>query len=136
MPQMDEFEVLSFSRLNHVTMSVTQIGYRNPHIHQALEICLVLEGEADVWARDHVFHTGEGAILLFSPGEPHEISSTDPQGVRIAYIQIATCVRCCTGFSRSCPTAISMRRRIRRTAKKWRASSASPSIWTRTAPSA
>ena len=51
MPQMDEFEVLSFSRLNHVTMSVTQIGYRNPHIHQALEMCLVLEGEADVWAR-------------------------------------------------------------------------------------
>ena len=90
MPQMDEFEVLSFSRLNHVTMSVTQIGYRNPHIHQALEICLVLAGEADVWARDRVFHTGEGAILLFSPGEPHEISSTDPQGVRIAYIQIAS----------------------------------------------
>lgn len=89
MPQKDEYEVLSYPRLNHVRISVAQIGYRNPHIHRALELCLVLEGQCDVWARDHVFHAQEGSILLFNSGEPHEISATSAAGVSIAYVQIA-----------------------------------------------
>lgn len=89
MPQKDEYEVLSYPRLNHVRISVAQIGYRNPHIHRALEICLVLEGSADVWVQDHAFHATEGSLLMFNSGEPHEISATSASGVSIAYIQIA-----------------------------------------------
>ena len=86
----EEYEIVAYPKLNHVRASIVQIINRNTHIHQALELGLVLEGEAMVHIGGTQFPIEKGSLFFFNANEPHEIIAASQSGVRIAYLQVAT----------------------------------------------
>lgn len=86
----EEYEIVAYPKLNHVRSSIVQIVNRNTHIHQALELGLVLEGEADVHIGGKSFRITKGSLFFFNANEPHEIIAANQTGVRIAYLQVSS----------------------------------------------
>ena len=86
----EEYEIVAYPKLHHVRSSIVQIVNRNTHIHQALELGLVLEGEATVHIGGKHFPIGRGTLFFFNANEPHEIIAASQSGVRIAYLQISS----------------------------------------------
>ena len=86
----EEYEVLAYSKLNHVKASIVQIVNRNTHVHRALELGLALEGTGQVRVGGTSFPIGRGSLFFFNANEPHEIYAASQAGIRIAYLQVAT----------------------------------------------
>lgn len=88
--QKEEYEVVAYPKLNHVRASIVQIINRNTHVHRALELGLALEGDGIVRVNDNSFSVHKGSLFFFNANEPHEIIASSPEGVRIAYLQVAS----------------------------------------------
>ena len=86
----EEYEIVAYPKLNHVRSSIVQIINRNTHIHQALELGLVLEGDATVCIGGKSFSVHKGSLFFFNANEPHEIIADNQKGVRIAYLQVSS----------------------------------------------
>lgn len=86
----EEYEIVAYPKLHHVRSSIVQIVNRNTHIHQALELGLVLEGEATVHIGGKSFPIERGTLFFFNANEPHEIIAASQSGVRIAYLQVSS----------------------------------------------
>ena len=86
----EEYEIVAYPKLHHVRSSIVQIVNRNTHIHQALELGLVLEGEATVHIGGKNFPINRGSLFFFNANEPHEIIAASQSGVRIAYLQVSS----------------------------------------------
>ena len=86
----EEYEVLAYSKLNHVKASIVQIVNRNTHVHRALELGLALEGSGQVRVGNATFPIGRGSLFFFNANEPHEIYASNQAGIRIAYLQVAS----------------------------------------------
>lgn len=89
-PKKEEYEVLAYSKLNHVKASIVQIVTRNTHVHRALELGLTLEGSGQVRVGGRSFPIARGSLFFFNANEPHEIYASSQAGIRIAYLQVAT----------------------------------------------
>ena len=89
-PRKEEYEVLAYSKLNHVKASIVQIINRNTHVHRALELGLALEGSGQVRVGGRSFPIARGSLFFFNANEPHEIYASSQAGIRIAYLQVAT----------------------------------------------
>lgn len=87
--QQEEYEVISYPRLNHVRIGYTHLTYRNPHVHSEMEICLVLGGSASVHLREQSFEVTQGSMMVFNSNEMHEIVSRGRDGARVMFLQIA-----------------------------------------------
>ena len=86
----EEYEVLAYSKLNHVKASIVQIVNRNTQVHRALELGLALEGSGQVRVGGTNFPISRGSLFFFNANEPHEIYASSRAGIRIAYLQVAT----------------------------------------------
>ena len=86
----EEYEIVAYPKLNHVRASIVQIVNRNTHIHQALELGLVLAGGATVHIGGKSFPIQKGSLFFFNANEPHEILADSQAGVRIAYLQVSS----------------------------------------------
>jgi len=86
----EEYEVVAYPKLNHVQANVVQIVNRNTHVHRALELGLVLEGDGLVRVNDNSFSVHKGSLYFFNANEPHEIIAANQEGVKIAYQQVAS----------------------------------------------
>ena len=86
----EEYEVLSYPKLNHVKASIVQIINRNTHVHRALEMGLALAGEGYVRVGDNTFPIRKHSLFFFNANEPHEIFASSQEGIRIAYLQVAS----------------------------------------------
>lgn len=89
MQKQEEYEVISYPRLNHVKLGFTHLTYRNPHVHSEMEICLVLGGSASVQLREQSFTVSQGSLMVFNSNEMHEIVSRSRDGVRVMFLQLA-----------------------------------------------
>ena len=86
----EEYEIVAYPKLHHVRAGIVQIVNRNTHIHQALELILVLAGSATIRIGGKPFPVKKGAVFFFNTNEPHEILADDQSGVRIAYLQVSS----------------------------------------------
>lgn len=86
----EEYEIVTYPKLNHVQASIVQIVNRNAHVHQALELGLTLGGDATVRIGENAFRITKGSLFFFNANEPHEIIASSQEGVRIAYLQVAS----------------------------------------------
>ena len=70
----NEYEVVSYPRLNHVMIGFTHLLHRNPHLHNELELCLVLSGEVTVHLQDKHYggaeKLGHGVGYLYAHDFP------------------------------------------------------------------
>ena len=86
----EEYEVLAYSKLNHVKASIVQIVTRNTHVHRALELGLALEGSGQVRVGGHSFPISRGSLFFFNANEPHQIQASSQAGIKVAYLQVAS----------------------------------------------
>lgn len=86
----EEYEIVAYPKLHHVRAGIVQIVNRNTHIHQALELILVLAGSATIHIGGKPFPVKKGSVFFFNTNEPHEILAEDQSGVRIAYLQVSS----------------------------------------------
>lgn len=86
----EEYEVVAYPKLNHVRANIVQIVNRNTHVHRALELGLALEGDGLVRVNDNSFSIHKGSLFFFNANEPHEIIASSGEGVKIAYLQVAS----------------------------------------------
>lgn len=84
-----EYEVISYPRLNHVQANIVQIVNRNTHVHRTMEIGLVLEGDGIMRVSDNSFPVHRGSLYFFNAGQPHEIIAVSKEGLKIAYQMVA-----------------------------------------------
>ena len=86
----EEYEVLAYPKLNHVRASIVHIINRNTHVHRALELGLVLEGDATVRVDERIFPIEKGSLFFFNANEPHQIQASSQAGIKVAYLQVAS----------------------------------------------
>ncbi len=86
----EEYEVLAYPKLNHVRASIVHIINRNTHVHRALELGLVLEGDALVRVDERTFRVQKGSLFFFNANEPHQILASSQAGIKVAYLQVAS----------------------------------------------
>ena len=86
----EEYEVLAYPKLNHVKASIVHIINRNTHVHRALELGLVLDGDATVQVNERSFSVQKGALFFFNANEPHQILASSRAGIKVAYLQVST----------------------------------------------
>ena len=86
----EEYEVLAYPKLNHVRASIVHIINRNTHVHRALELGLVLEGDAIVRVDERIFPIQKGSLFFFNANEPHQIQASSQAGIKVAYLQVAS----------------------------------------------
>ncbi|MBE7001450.1 MAG: AraC family transcriptional regulator [Ruminococcaceae bacterium] len=86
----EEYEVLAYPRLQHVNGNIVHIINRNAHVHRALELGLVLEGEGVVHLDERDFSISKGSLFFFNSNEPHQILATNQSGIKVAYLQMAS----------------------------------------------
>ena len=85
----EEYEVLDYPKLNHVAAGVVHIVNRTAHAHRAMEIGLVLAGGGVVRVNEKEFAIQEGSIFFINANEPHQITASGQDGVRIGYLDVA-----------------------------------------------
>ena len=85
----DEYEVVRYPKLHHVKIDQVDIIYRNLHVHREFELCLVLSGSATISVNNQSFSVEKGSTFFINSNEPHEISASEYNCVKIVYIQIA-----------------------------------------------
>lgn len=88
--QKEEYEVLAYPKLQHVNGNIVHIVNRNAHVHRALELGLVLEGDGRVYLDERDFAIGKGSLFFFNSNEPHQILATNQSGIKVAYLQMAS----------------------------------------------
>jgi len=86
----EEYEVLAYPRLQHVNGNIVHIINRNAHVHRALELGLVLEGDGVVHLDERGFPIRKGSLFFFNSNEPHQILATNQSGIKVAYLQMAS----------------------------------------------
>ena len=84
-----EFEVIRYDKMRHLHVFLVSVLFRNMHEHSDFELDIILKGSAIVRCRSGQWHVGEGAVLLFSPYEPHEIASAAPQPLQVLSLQFS-----------------------------------------------
>lgn len=84
-----EFEMVTHTRLQHVTAFLVQMQERVTHIHRELELGLVLNGEITLRTQQQTFVIAKGDIYLVNRMESHEFFSAGNGALLIA-IQFST----------------------------------------------
>lgn len=82
-----EYELIRYEKIRHMQIFIVCISFRNAHLHRAWELGLVLEGSARIRLKDESFTVRPGDLLLFNPNQSHEITSLEPQPVKILILQ-------------------------------------------------
>ena len=72
-----ENSIISYPKLPHIRYFITSIRYRNPHLHNALEIAMPLEGSARLSMHSKDYPMERGDILLINSGDIHEVSTNN-----------------------------------------------------------
>jgi len=83
-----EYEVVAYPQVEHLNVFVVDLSYRAPHLHDDLELGMVLSGHLclNTQAEEYRFHTGDAYIL--NPKELHELS-TDLDSAYVLALQVA-----------------------------------------------
>ena len=83
-----EYEFIDHPQIRYLKSFLVNIEYRNPHVHNSFELCMVLTGSIQVTSRQvrHIF--AKDQIFIFNPAQPHELKAIG-EGVVILSIQLS-----------------------------------------------
>lgn len=83
-----EYEVVAYPRIEHLNLFVVDLSYRAPHLHDDLELGMVLSDKLCLNTQAEEYRLQGGDIFVLNPKELHELS-TDVQSARILALQLA-----------------------------------------------
>ena len=70
---MSELEIVRHAQIDGLSMFFNTVEYRTPHLHPEWELILVLEQPLLIACGQEQFSVEPGQIILFNPGQPHEV---------------------------------------------------------------
>jgi AraC-like DNA-binding protein len=85
----NEFEFVKHSRLADVRLFLVDLAYRNLHMHNEFELCLVLSEQIEVYAQRRTFLFSQGDLLLLNPKQPHEIHAAERGRAMLLSLQVS-----------------------------------------------
>ena len=86
----EEYEILTYPKLQHIHGNIVHVINRNTHVHRALELGLVLDGVGIVRLEEKDFTIQKGSLFFLNSNQPHQILASDGKGVKVAYLQTST----------------------------------------------
>lgn len=84
----NEFEIVKHPRIKYLNPFLVNLTYRNSHLHNDFELCVLLEGQLTVNSRKERYQLNPHSIILFNPIQPHELIA-EPGGALILSVQIS-----------------------------------------------
>lgn len=69
----NEFEIITHPKITYLNPFLVSLSYRNSHLHNDFEICLLLEGNLTVYSKKERYEAPPNSIILFNPIQPHEL---------------------------------------------------------------
>ncbi len=90
-----EVEVIDHPYINYLNVFLVNVDYRTPHLHEDIEIILVLDGQVTASTDTGKFNLGPDSCALFNSHQPHEFHSSKG-GTLILCFQISP--RLCTYY--------------------------------------
>jgi len=84
-----EYEIIEHRSLNDVNLFIVELTYRNLHMHNDFELCLVLDGQARVFANNKTTTHEKGSIIIFNPNQPHEIQTINDEKALLLSLQFS-----------------------------------------------
>lgn len=83
---MSEIEIIRYTGIRGIRLFFNTVYRRTPHQHRELEIILVVKNEMKIECERGTFTVGPGRMILFNPGEIHQLES--PEGCTFLCLQI------------------------------------------------
>lgn len=71
-----EFELISGGKITHIKIFLNDITYRNYHVHNSLELLLVLNGSGYINLPDETIPLQPGSLIIINQNEAHEIDAS------------------------------------------------------------
>lgn len=84
----NEYELITYSKMRHINSFVIEIYYRNFHMHSDFEFVIALSGNGCIKFKNNEFRLTSGDSFLINPNEIHEINSDD-EGLKLIIIQFS-----------------------------------------------
>lgn len=72
-----EFEMISHQETNFKLFLVHML-YRTPHVHQDIELCLLLKGRISLMTQHEVLSLRQGDFFMVNPFQSHELKAESP----------------------------------------------------------
>jgi AraC-like DNA-binding protein len=96
----NEYEVIEHPYINDVNVFLVNLDYRTPHLHQDIELLLVLDGHVTIRIQHKEYDLGLNSCFLLNGNQPHEILSSK-EGALILCIQVSPkfCMQYCPAIS-------------------------------------
>lgn len=85
-----EYSIIKYPKIKHLEFYIVSIHYRNPHIHSALEISMILKGSLRQTTSSGTYYAREGDLILSNVNEMHELASNNTSNVIMLSAQIST----------------------------------------------
>jgi AraC-like DNA-binding protein len=83
-----EIEVIEHPFINNINVFLVNLDYRTPHLHDDIEVILVLGGQVNMRIRNQEYHLGLDSCVLFNSLQPHDFHS-DHGGTLILCLQVS-----------------------------------------------
>lgn len=84
----NEFEIVSHSQFQYLSVFLVHLLSRTPHIHRDFELGVVLEGTLTIQTEDQKWEIGKNALYLMNSMQSHAFTS-DGVGALVLAIQIS-----------------------------------------------
>lgn len=68
-----EFEIIKHPNIKYLNVFLVNIDYRTPHLHQDIELILIIDGEVTITSKHESHHLSQDSAVIFNANEPHEI---------------------------------------------------------------
>jgi AraC-like DNA-binding protein len=85
----NEYEIVDYNHLRNIKLFIVDLVYRNLHMHNEYELCLLLNGSLEVYTCKNLSLHQVGDLFLFNPSQPHELRAKDNSNVMILSLQVS-----------------------------------------------
>ncbi|AJG98213.1 hypothetical protein LF65_01608 [Clostridium beijerinckii] len=96
----DEFEIVKHPQIKYLNLFLVNIDYRSSHLHQDIELSLILNGDVTISSKYENYHFNSDSCVIFNANQPHEIQASK-EGASILCLQISH--KFCTSYFPNLP---------------------------------
>lgn len=80
----NEHSIIQYPKINHIKFYIVSIHYRYPHLHNAFELNLILQGSLKMKISEEVFVAHVGDLILVNANEVHELTAENANAVLLS----------------------------------------------------
>lgn len=83
----NEYELIEHPYIKHLNVFLVNLDYRTPHLHEDIELILILEGSVTTHTQGERYDLDTNSTVIFNSNQPHEFNSAK-EGALILCLQV------------------------------------------------